>query len=314
MLKIIKPKDHAEWLAHRQAGIGSSEVATIVGLNPYETNWQYWMRKTGRAAPIEENEAMQSGHDLEPIVAKRFAQATGNHVIKSSEGDWIIYDDDAPHRRVSPDRLFWRKGDKHNQHNRRILECKTLESNFRGNAIDPDDIPKHWFTQLQYQMGVAGVNYGALAWLVNGRHFGYVYQAFIPAYFEWICSEVDKFWKENIIEDKEPELIVPDDAIKKYVQHTEGKIIEATPELTEEIIKIKMLKEQKKTIEAALNESEGKVKMAMLDAEALTFNGETLATWKASKPSRKLDTKSIPDAIAAQYMIEVPGTRRFNIK
>lgn len=34
---IIRPKDRNEWLEHRKSGIGSSEVATILGLNPWET-------------------------------------------------------------------------------------------------------------------------------------------------------------------------------------------------------------------------------------------------------------------------------------
>lgn len=29
---IIRPKDRNEWLEHRKSGIGSSEVATILGL------------------------------------------------------------------------------------------------------------------------------------------------------------------------------------------------------------------------------------------------------------------------------------------
>ena len=37
---IIRPKDRNEWLELRKAGIGSSEVATIVGLNPWETPYQ----------------------------------------------------------------------------------------------------------------------------------------------------------------------------------------------------------------------------------------------------------------------------------
>ena len=44
---IIRPKDRNEWLELRKAGIGSSEVATIVGLNPWETPYQLWRRKLG---------------------------------------------------------------------------------------------------------------------------------------------------------------------------------------------------------------------------------------------------------------------------
>ena len=39
---IIRPKDRNEWLEHRKSGIGSSEVATILGLNPWETPYQLW--------------------------------------------------------------------------------------------------------------------------------------------------------------------------------------------------------------------------------------------------------------------------------
>ena len=41
---IIRPKDRNEWLEHRKSGIGSSEVATILGLNPWETPYQLWRR------------------------------------------------------------------------------------------------------------------------------------------------------------------------------------------------------------------------------------------------------------------------------
>lgn len=308
MLKIIKPKDHAEWLAHRQAGIGSSEVATIVGLNPYETPYQLWRRKKGLDPAKEETFLMKAGHYLEDAVSKFWADETGHRIIKSSAGDWIAYDSEKPWMRVSPDREFYLLTSKRRA-SKGILECKTTQMH-----ISEDDIPKHWFCQLQYQLGVRGLQHGALAWLTMGREFGHKEFAFVPAFFEWLEQEVTHFWQENILGDKEPELINTADALTKFHEHTEGKIIEATPELTEEIIKIKMLKNQKKAIEAELTEAEGKVKMAMLDAEALTFNGATLATWKSSKPSRKLDTKSIPESIAAQYMIEVPGTRRFNIK
>lgn len=42
---IIRPKDRNEWLEHRKSGIGSSEVATILGLNPWETPYQLWRRR-----------------------------------------------------------------------------------------------------------------------------------------------------------------------------------------------------------------------------------------------------------------------------
>lgn len=48
---VIRPKDRAEWLEYRKDGIGSSEVATILGLNPWETPYQLWRRKKGWTPP-----------------------------------------------------------------------------------------------------------------------------------------------------------------------------------------------------------------------------------------------------------------------
>ena len=68
---VIRPKDRAEWLEYRKDGIGSSEVATILGLNPWETPYQLWRRKKGLDAPKDETFAMKAGHYLEDAVSDR---------------------------------------------------------------------------------------------------------------------------------------------------------------------------------------------------------------------------------------------------
>ena len=37
-----------QWLEERKNGIGGSDAATILGLNPYKTNIQLWEEKTRR--------------------------------------------------------------------------------------------------------------------------------------------------------------------------------------------------------------------------------------------------------------------------
>ena len=70
---VIRPKDRAEWLEYRKDGIGSSEVATILGLNPWETPYQLWRRKKGLDAPKDETFAMKAGHYLEDAVSQFWA-------------------------------------------------------------------------------------------------------------------------------------------------------------------------------------------------------------------------------------------------
>lgn len=50
-LRLVSTKDLArdDWLEVRRTGIGSSDAATAVGLNPYQSQLELWMHKTGKA-------------------------------------------------------------------------------------------------------------------------------------------------------------------------------------------------------------------------------------------------------------------------
>lgn len=309
---IIRPKDRTEWLQHREQGIGSSEVATIVGLNPWETPYQLWRRKKGLDAPQEENFAMKAGHYLEDAVSMFWHDETGQDVIKSSAGDWLIVNKDKPYLRVSPDRTYWLKGQPHNQQNKGILECKTTQL-----SIDADDIPKHWFCQLQYQLGVAELTYGSLAWLCSGREFGYKDIRFVPDFYAWLVEEVDRFWTDNIVGNVEPSAISVKDVLLKYDKHTAGKSIEVGEDLFRDYQDLKDLRKQIDVLTERKDTLEGRLKLAFEDAEAITYGGDTLATWKAPKASLKFDAKRYQaehSDLCAPYMVETQGARRFLLK
>lgn len=309
---IIRPKDRAEWLKYRESGIGSSEVATIVGLNPWETPYQLWRRKVGLDAPKQENFAMKAGHYLEDAVSLFWQDETGQQVIKSSAGDWIIRDDERPYLQVSPDRTYWLIDMPHNNDNKGILEIKTTQK-----TIDEDDIPKHWFCQVIYQLGVAGYQYGSLAWLTQGREFGYKDLAFVPDFFAWLVEEVDKFWFDNIQGKQEPTAANVQDILLKYNRHTDGKIVEVNDEIFAAYQDLKAVKDELAAIEEKKASLEEKIKMGFSDAEAISYGGQTIATWKAPKPSKKFDTKAFTAAhpdLAKEFTTPTQGARRFLLK
>lgn len=309
---IIRPKDRAEWLKYRESGIGSSEVATIVGLNPWETPYQLWRRKLGIDPPQEESFAMKAGHYLEDAVAQFWHDETGQDIIKSSAGDWLIVNNEKPFLRVSPDRTFWLANMPHNNGNKGILECKTTQK-----SIDPDDLPKHWFCQVQYQLGVAEMQHGSLAWLCAGREFGYKDLTLVPDFYGWLVEEAEKFWKDNIEGKQEPVSVSVQDVLLKYNRHTVGKIVEVGDDIFEAYTNLKEVKKEIAALEERKDELEERIKLAFLDAEAISYGGDTIATWKAPKPSMKLDTKlfvaKYPN-LAEEFTLPVQGARRFLLK
>lgn len=310
--KVIRPKDRTEWLKSRESGIGSSEVATIVGLNPWETPYQLWRRKKGLDLAKQETFAMRAGHYLEDAVAQFFHDETGCEIIKRSAVDWLFVNIEKPYLRVSPDRTYWLNGMPHNAHNKGILECKTTQM-----SIDPEDLPKHWFCQVQYQLGVAELEQASLAWLCSGREFGFKSLTFVPDFFKWLCEEVDRFWVDYIVGDKEPDPQNATDILLKFNKHTDGKVVETSDEVFQAYTDLKGVKEELAALTERKNELEETIKLGFGDAEALSYGGNTIATWRNPKPSEKFDDKTFkvdhPD-LFRDYSKTVQGARRFVLK
>lgn len=308
---IIRPKDRNEWLDYRRAGIGSSEIATIVGLNPYETPYQLWRRKIGLDEPKSETFAMKAGHYLEDAVSQFWSDATGRQIIKASAGDWIVRNDDKPFVQVSPDRTYW-LDDNRNNDNKGILECKTTQR-----VIDADDLPKTWFCQVQYQLGGAEIQQGSIAWLTAGREFGYQDLTLVPDFYAWLVEEAERFWVDNVMGGKEPDCANVQDVLIKFNRHTDSKVIEVGDEIMQAYTQLKDVRAEISKLEEQKEALEAKLKMGFGDAEAISYGGNTLATWKAGKDSEKFDAKAFQadhPELAKQYTKSVKSSRRFLLK
>lgn len=308
----ITSKTREEWLENRKQGIGASEVATVLGINKWETPYQLWRRKVGLDEGKEENLAMRLGHLLEPAVASLWEEETGIKVIKNTEGDWMYVDKDRPFLRVSPDRLYWLPGEKRNAKNKGILEIKTTQM-----AVDPDNLPPYWFCQVQMNMGVSGLHHATLAWLSQGRTFGYKEIEFKPDFYEFLVESVSDFWYNNVLANVPPEILTAEDVETMFPDPEKDK---ATP-VAESIALLcedyKKLKEEIAVMDARKKEMEETIKASFTDGDAIKYGELTIATWKLSKPSLKFDDKAFKaehPELAAKYMKESMGSRRFTVK
>lgn len=310
--QVIRYRNRQEWLSGRNDGIGASEAGTVLGLNPFETPYQLWRRKKGLDAPKQETFAMRAGHYLEDAVARFYADATQCRIIRNTAEDFSIINPEKPFLRVSPDRLYWPDGARHNEENKCVLECKTTQK-----EVDEDSVPKHWFCQLQMNMGVAELSRGALAWLTMGRKFGYKEMDFVPDFYGWLVEEVERFWTDYIVGDQEPPAQSVQDVLLKYDRHTDGKTVEVGVEVLEACKELKNVKTTLSELEADKAALEERIKVAFGDAEAISYGGQTLATWKAPKPGSKFDAKAFQAAhpdLAREFTVPAQGARRLLLK
>lgn len=102
-----------------------------------------------------------------------------------------------------------------------------------------------------------------------------------------------------------------------YRQAAKSKAVEVKSSTLELIQEIPQLNETMSHCEKRMSEIKQAIMQEMQDADTLLFNGKTIATWKAPKPSLKFDGKRLlqehPD-LFNQYQIAINNSRRLVIK
>lgn len=305
---IIAPATHEGWLEERGRGIGSSEIAAIMGAGRFQTAYGVWERKTGQAAQERETPIMRIGHLLEPYVAELFAEAAGAEIDGASAGDWIARLKRKPFMQASPDRIFRLGGEEG------ILECKTTTV-----QVDGDDLPEAWVMQLTWQMGITGIRRGALAWLNRtGGKFGHRFVEYDEELFARLEAAATGFWENHVLTRIPPEPRTGEDLQKAYPQAEEGKEAVADGETEEALEQLRFARDMQAYYAAQAAQCADRVKAFMRDAETLRgADGATLATWKTRKGAEKFDSKRFkaehPDTYG-QYVTKAADTRTFIIK
>jgi len=291
-------KSRYEWEQDRPNGIGASEVSIITGSNPYSTRLELYNRKVkGETVPM--NAKMEAGHRLEAAVADWFSDKTGYRVLTNTVEDYIYHDASMPFIRASPDREIM---DEDGQ--LMLLECKTTQM-----TIDKDNIPRYWYEQVQWQMGVSGIDRCALAWLSNGYDFGYTYFEFDPDLYIAMVDKVEDFWFEHIIKRVPPAIVTVEDIERMHGSTLIDADVEAdktTEKMVDMLAKIKYdlkaINKQKKELEEAI-----KLKLEN-KTNLVNRKGHVIATWKGYERKR-FDKKSLAEdypSIAEDYTTKTP--------
>ncbi len=168
-LEVPLPETHEDWLELRRGFIGSSDVPTVLGLNPYSGPWSLWAVKTGKISGEVDNKFTRLGNIMEPVILQLAAAELGVEVTKpaamyrhpavdclSANLDGLAEDPLDPSRRVIVEA-------KHGGlHARAAIE--TLRDT---GAVAPGSDVERWYYQIQEQLAVMGLEAAYLAVLVN---------------------------------------------------------------------------------------------------------------------------------------------------
>lgn len=160
----------AEWHELRARGVGASEVAAVVGLSPFESQFSLWHRKKGNLpGPDPANPLFYWGHALEPLIATRYAShheevwVMDCGTYRHPERDWQL---------ANPDRLlFPTNGVTAKTPPLGVLEIKTTRYGDNWGPHGSTEIPLHVRCQVMQQMDVMGVPFADVAVLIGGNDY-----------------------------------------------------------------------------------------------------------------------------------------------
>jgi putative phage-type endonuclease len=132
------------WHKFRSSGIGGSEIASVMGCNPYQTAYQLWLIKTGKkqAEDISNNFAVKRGHALEPK-AREIINSLGYNFEPV-----IFQHDDIPYMKYSSDGYDSAKNE--------LLEIKAPGERNHVKVIETGLPLDYYVDQLQWALMISG--------------------------------------------------------------------------------------------------------------------------------------------------------------
>ena len=207
---VRQEEDEDAWLKARTRGIGGSDIGAICGVSPFTSARQIYLNKTGQFTESMKpgaaaQERMHFGHLLEPIVADEFAArelVEDKAHLKLVNIGATLQHKDYPWAIANVDRLIvdtdgrpWG-----------ILECKTT-SEYMNEEWESGEILQSYVYQLNWYLWILGLERGYFACLVGGNKF-YIYPVYRNDELinEVMLPAAKKFWNENVLALKEPEM------------------------------------------------------------------------------------------------------------
>ena len=214
MVKMTVLKDREAWLKNRTRGIGGSDISAVVGLNPYKSNVDLWLEKTGQITPedISDKDYVKYGTEAErhlrELFKLDFPQYTVDYVennsFTNSKYPWAVASLDG-----------WLTDE---NGRRGIWECKTtniLQSMQKEKWNN--QIPMSYYCQVLFYMAVYEADFcvlkAQLKTMFNGvpyiqtKHY-FIERSEVQDDIDYLMRKGSEFW-ESLQSGQCPALVLP---------------------------------------------------------------------------------------------------------
>lgn len=298
VLTIPKPAEEAEWLLVRHGYANASDAAVYMGCHPYKSLADLAVEKLAESPTSLSSRAMTRGHMLEAAVADWWA----------AEHGVTVYEPD----------VLYRKGRLLATLDRRIVGTDTEALEVKTTKHVVSDVMDYWWWQAQAQALCAEldtVHFAVLDGTMDLRTFKVQRDADACEQLE---AAVEHFWSYV-------DLGMTPEGVQLGASHIASMFPLPDPEsfvdLDDDGLQTALAYAQARDARLAAEKAEDAARDALarilLDCAEARYDGRSLCTWKASKPTQRLDTKALAEAepeLVAKFTRPVPGARRLVVK
>lgn len=306
----IKNKDDADVTKDRQHWLGCSDLGTIMGMNPWKSQYTLWLEKTGQIEQEDISDKIQVrlGNKMEQVVAELFTEETGIILNRSTFSYQV---EELPFLKGHIDRKCKIKGCKD------FIGCeiKTTSSFNRTDFGSGDIVPAHW-VQIQGYCLLCDAPYWYYA-VVRDSKFFYLKVTRDDDFIEnQLIPAVKDFWKH--VQDGTPPEIDGSDSTSESIDfsrsekdlRSDEQVTVLSKDVAHALKEADEIKAQIKTLTELVKTYENNAKVAMEDYQKATAGNYELSYKPIS--SMRLDSKKLkeekPD-IYNQYAKESVSNR-----
>lgn len=290
--------------AQRAKGIGASEVAALVGLDPYRSPIDIWRRKV-EGERSEQTLHTQRGRFLERAILDWYASETGRTLrpgmtAAHAKHPLVLATPDA----MAPDR---------------VVEAKA-PSWRTAHEWDEGSVPDRYVAQVTQQCLVAGTTCGDVVAYVDER-LSIVTINFDKELADSLVYAIEEFWRKHV-ETRTPPPADGSESyaewIKQRFEKTRGEVIDATPEAEQWARKLMDAKLRRESAEEQEREARSHLQSIIGDAAGMK-GGFGKVSWKHNKPTTKTDWEAVAQeagataALIAKHTQEKAGPRVFRL-
>ena len=309
LITLAEPS-REEWLEERRRGLGGSDAAAVLGLNPWASPLSVYLEKLGLSEPKEENRAMRLGKRMEPVILDEYLRETGG---KASLNGRLFRHPEFPEILGTPDAF-------------REDEAVGVELKWIGDRSasqwgesGTDEVPDYYHVQCAVYMAVTNRGAWDLAAIIGGRDLRIYRLERNLALEAELLTRLRAFWRDHVLAQVPPEVDGSQEARRWIERRFPRQAVALRPSSSREeqwALELSAVRAEKARVEAEEERLRNLLTASIGEAEGIEGPWGRI-TWRAGKDVARTDWRGLASSLApspelvSRFTSFEPASRRF---